>query len=481
MPTSQRAFGPMPALEGVDADVPRTEYSYDLIATDRFKSTWLPTTQHISAIQAEGDWRFDLATRDFLAAPEDLTTESATWNFQGVELTLDAESLSQTSVAAGLVNSELTSLPAGLSSEVRDLAVSVTQRAPSRFEKAVALQSWFRGGGGFVYDISRPRGNSADDLVAFLRDAPGGRTGYCEQFAASMAVMARILGIPARVAIGFLRPEGVGPQTWVYSAHDLHAWPELYFEGAGWVRFEPTPSARVSRVPRYTTQNLTPAIEPTPSASATGPAREDPIREPRVPEPEPTAAQYVAEESGGPGAGMLAAAALAGILIALAAMTPRAIRRRRRERRCAGGVEEVWAEIADTVRDLNLDWPRDRSPRETAATLAGWFGSPPDEFTPERPLRGPAVNPEAVVALERIVTALEVLRYAERDAGRAGGWSDDAQACILALIGGTPRNTRRRAEWLPHSLWGRTKATATTEEPTGGDPPTRPDLVDRVS
>ena len=56
--------------------------------------------------------------------------------------------------------------------------------------------------------------------------------------------MARMVSIPARVAIGFLEPDDLGNGNFEYSSYDLHAWPELYFEDAGWVRFEPTPSAR---------------------------------------------------------------------------------------------------------------------------------------------------------------------------------------------------------------------------------------------
>ena len=67
--------------------------------------------------------------------------------------------------------------------------------------------------GGFVYDTSVSPGNGTDDLVAFLSQGPGGRRGYCEQFASAMAVMARMLGIPARVPVGFLQPERVGRGT----------------------------------------------------------------------------------------------------------------------------------------------------------------------------------------------------------------------------------------------------------------------------
>ena len=83
-----------------------------------------------------------------------------------------------------------------------------------------------------------------------------------------MAIMARVLGIPSRVAVGFLEPTKATNGAWEFSAHDLHAWPELYFPGSGWVRFEPTPSDRAGNVPDYTTTEFAPVTESaSPSAS----------------------------------------------------------------------------------------------------------------------------------------------------------------------------------------------------------------------
>jgi transglutaminase-like putative cysteine protease len=65
--------------------------------------------------------------------------------------------------------------------------------------------------------------------------------GYCEQFAAAFAVMARTLGIPSRVAVGFT-PGGMQPNGWhLVAGVDSHAWPEIWFDGIGWIAFEPTP------------------------------------------------------------------------------------------------------------------------------------------------------------------------------------------------------------------------------------------------
>ena len=67
-----------------------------------------------------------------------------------------------------------------------------------------------------------------------------------------MAMMAREVGIPSRVAVGFLPGERVEDNTWEVSIRDMHAWPELYFAGYGWVRFEPTPASVTGTAPSWT-------------------------------------------------------------------------------------------------------------------------------------------------------------------------------------------------------------------------------------
>src|SRR5436190_23487779 len=119
-------------------------------------------------------------------------------------LTLDLTSqrLADAGTPTGKVSSAFTKLPKDLPPIVHDLAVQVTQDATTPYEKAVALQNWFREDGGFTYSlVQAPSGNGSDALVEFLSDGPGGRTGYCEQFASAMGVMARELGIPARRGI----------------------------------------------------------------------------------------------------------------------------------------------------------------------------------------------------------------------------------------------------------------------------------------
>jgi transglutaminase-like putative cysteine protease len=126
-------------------------------------------------------------------------------------------------------------VPDGLPSTARDAAVVVTSGRETPFDKALALQQWFRVE--FVYDLTVQIGNSNDAIEAFLRE----RRGFCQQFAGTFAVMARTLGLPARVAVGYtpgdLRSDGL---FHVFGRH-AHAWPEVWFDGIGWVAFEPTP------------------------------------------------------------------------------------------------------------------------------------------------------------------------------------------------------------------------------------------------
>ncbi len=118
-----------------------------------------------------------------------------------------------------------------------DVAQRVTRDARTPYEVVLALESWFRQRGGFRYDESPPRAPGSP-LVAFVTRT---KAGYCQHFAGAMAAMARMLGIPARVAVGFTSGQRRGDDTWVVTDHDAHAWVEVWFPGQGWIPFDPTP------------------------------------------------------------------------------------------------------------------------------------------------------------------------------------------------------------------------------------------------
>ena len=126
-------------------------------------------------------------------------------------------------------------LPDGFPDSIRATAEAVTAGATTNYDRARVLQDWFRTN--FRYSIDVPQGHSTNAIEAFLRQ----RVGYCEQFAGTFAAMARSLGIPARVAVGYtpglVQPDG----TRSVLGKNSHAWPEIWFDGLGWVPFEPTP------------------------------------------------------------------------------------------------------------------------------------------------------------------------------------------------------------------------------------------------
>ncbi|WP_061964507.1 transglutaminase family protein [Demequina aurantiaca] len=129
---------------------------------------------------------------------------------------------------------------------VHTVAQNVTDRADTRYAQALALQQYLRSPLDFTYDTTvSPTG---DDSVSEFLDA---RSGYCVQFATTMVVLARSLGIPARLAVGFLGGTVTEDETYVVRGSDAHAWPELYFADQGWVRFEPTPAIQTGTPPIY--------------------------------------------------------------------------------------------------------------------------------------------------------------------------------------------------------------------------------------
>jgi transglutaminase-like putative cysteine protease len=117
------------------------------------------------------------------------------------------------------------------------VAERVTRGAETPYEAVLALESWFRTRGGFRYDERPVRRTELPPLVEFVTVS---KAGYCQHYAGAMAVMLRLLGVPARVAVGFTSGRRVGG-VWHVTDHDAHAWVEVWFPGVGWVAFDPTP------------------------------------------------------------------------------------------------------------------------------------------------------------------------------------------------------------------------------------------------
>jgi len=324
-----------------------------------------------------------------------------------------------------------TRLPADVPAAVRDLAVTVTAGATTPYERARRLRDFFRDGT-FTYDPQVDLQDSADATLEFLRI----RRGFCVQFASTYALMARAVGIPARVAVGFT-PGTSDPVTgrYVVTNLDAHAWPEVWLPGVGWTnRFEPTPPSAGpggSALPGDTAG--TPVAPPVATPPTTArPTPGSPGSAPPAPAPDPAVPPTGTTDGGTPWwqwvAGVVAV--VAGLLTVRPATrgARRAARRRRPDP--AARVAGAWEEALDRLVALGEPRPVHCTPNELAARVGARVG--PDAARPLTALadahtaaqfRGTRVTePEAAAAWERLAEFRRQLRSGSgRRARRARG------------------------------------------------------------
>lgn len=430
---ANRVNGPLPAADGIGADTPGLEANWSLRTREEFRTSWLPVPFPIRSVSIDnGDWRFDSQALD-IASADRFPPAGIDYFATGFTPEYDPRDLDGAGVAPTDIRTPMTRVP-GLDDRVTEIARAVTASGTSDYAKAVLLQRWFRTEGGFAYSLDPAPGEGMDQLVRFLTTD---KIGYCEQFAASMAVMARALGIPARVVVGFLNPEELSPGEYRYTSSDLHAWPEIYFAGSGWVRFEPTPSARTGAPPPWTAAEVPAPAPATPSATPTQ-AVPTPSVAPRAPE-SPT--EVVAERSRAP----IALAVLLSCAVVLLLALPTLVRRSRRRRRLArrdddrAEVESVWSELRATALDLGVAWPEGRTVRTVSHGLMPTPGATPDDLA----------------RLERLVDLVERARYRRvfvLDEGDRAAAQEAVARWSALLTSAATRRQARRARWFPRSV-----------------------------
>jgi transglutaminase-like putative cysteine protease len=336
-----------------------------------FKSEYLPLPFAPRTIQARGNWAFDpqsLIMLSMARGDRANAIRNLTYSVDSVDISPNGKDLDQALAGTPADSSITKTIPKDLPQELITLTNTITADAQSPADKAAAIQQYLRSSR-FTYSTETLPGNGYRALVNFLKDD---HKGYCEQFAASMAMMARIVGIPSRVAVGFLPGEKKGDH-WEVSIRDMHAWPELYFSGYGWVRFEPTPGSVTGAAPSWTVPSTNnpsdgssnePSVQPSTSASA------QPSRPTNDPGEQTTT---VPTATGFPWGRTLVGSGI-GILALLILAAPATIRSRRRTGRLATEgpaevrVERAWEEIRDTVLDYGGSWP-EGSPRSIGGEI----------------------------------------------------------------------------------------------------------------
>ncbi len=425
--------GQLPRPPGLDASVPAKPYTF-AFEVSKLDSKWLPLPYPASTIEAPGTLRYDSGTLDVVTTR---STAGLSYKVDALNVNPTAEDLNRAGAAPEDIEKQYTELPGDIPDKVRQLANQIVTDAgaTTTHERAVALQNWFRSE--FTYDTTVRTGHSGSELMDFLND----KRGYCEQFSATMAIMARALGIPARVAVGYLPGVAKG-NTYTISAHDAHAWTEIYFAGYGWLAFEPTPSGRAPFTPRWAERfdpQETPTTGPSSDLPTTDPSftggpvggdPEDPLRG-------PNGIPIAGPASGGPPAGLIPALIVIGVFLLLA--TPgvsRLLMRRSRLRRPEPDrlAEGAWNELADTMIDLGLPWNEAATPRATGQRLSN---------------RVPA---SGHAALDLLVRAVERARYS-RNPGDLGDVRGALSTLTSALRAGTRRGRVVVAAVFPPSLW----------------------------
>ncbi|MFC6149170.1 MULTISPECIES: transglutaminaseTgpA domain-containing protein [Mumia] len=423
----------LPAIPGLNPGVRTSTLRYAAAVAPGFDSFWLPHIYAPTALRVDDPEGIEI-NRSML----DITRTGRLGSFAGETYGFDAQIVRPTeselriAPASTLTMSAFVELPAATPDVVQERAEEVTAGATNDFDRVEALQRWFRRDGGFEYSLEAGSGSGMETIESFLTDD---RVGYCEQFATAMAMMARSLGIPARVSIGFLAGEpGRAPRSWQFRGTDMHAWPEIYFAGIGWVGFEPTPGGNGYTPPQFAAGTTEEEAVPSPTAAPTARATESPAgSEARG---DSTSAS---DESGGtrswrPLVLVLAALTLIGLVVP---GTVRGVRRRGRSARHddpAAAVEDAWAEVRDTAADFGIGWTEGASPRSATAPLRTRL----------------ADDASAVDDLDTLVSAVELLRYAPAYE------PEDLSAVVGRLrtaMAATASRRRRVAAWaLPRSV-----------------------------
>ncbi|MFH5880412.1 transglutaminaseTgpA domain-containing protein [Arthrobacter sp. NA-172] len=447
-----------------------------VIDTGQFTSPYLPAPYAPTAVNGlSGRWSWDPTTLSLRG--EDTTTRNQQYTVYSALPTLTSAELSQDNARPTSISQDFIQLPSNVPDIVRNTAKTVTSGANGNYAKAMAIQNYLRSTQ-FTYSLQAPvQGGYDGNGMSVLADFLNQKSGYCVHFASAMAVMARLEGIPSRIAVGYAPGHSTGTTVAVagqeplpeyeVDARDAHAWPELYFEGYGWVAFEPTPSRGV--VPPY-------ASEPAAAGAPTTNLHDENLTPgSATPQPSTSAVPHLAGPGVGSGKGTDSWTFLyvAAVVLLLAALTasPRLIRTGIRARRlkpartgkarsgAAGGLAPpadgpvlAWAELQDLATDYGVPPVSSETPRHFAARLRGSaaLGGPTAAAAPSG-----TADDAGQLAVVSLTGEFERQRYGPPAASAADSPAPRIAAVRSALRRNASWFTAFRADWFPPSLMSR--------------------------
>ncbi|MCW7945304.1 transglutaminase [Streptomyces hygroscopicus] len=466
-----------PTPAGLAGGVRRTEIDTKISAAGWYAQDWLPMPYPATGVKIKGSWRYEPVGRT-LVGDHGQNTQGLQYDVKSLIVQPTAQQLATAPEPPPALKREFTKVPASLPAVVAQTARRVTAGSANHYEEAVKLQDYFAANGGFTYSTQVEAGSGAGAIARFLKE----KQGFCVHFSFAMASMARTLGIPARVAVGFTPGSPQADGSMSVGLRDAHAWPELYFEGVGWTRFEPTPNR--GSTPTYT-QSDTPTgdnpVVPRPSLSSSTvtsvapSASESCSATMRKLQACPAQSTHAAAGSGndGPPWYQILAWTLLGLAVVTVPLAPMLWRLRSRSVRLASARhassappsarEQGVAETGESVPQGER-YPDGMTERVVGHTLAVWreltdtawdYGIAPDDaLTPrkaaERIVRLGRLDAPTADAVHRVARAVEQALYAPQPRPRAG-LVDDVHTLRVALRSTVSRRSRVRAVVAPRS------------------------------
>jgi len=453
--TYARVDTDLPAAGDGPTDLPPdtmpTTFAASTFQVSALDSLWLPAAYRPQSIEGARGVSYS-------ASAESLITNKATSD----GLTYTVVSDIPTVTPAEVNTSPLITVPTpaefkylqlpALSPVIKALAVEHTQGAKTPYQDALMLQNWLRGPQ-FTYSLNVPADDGPTALEDFLTRT---RAGFCQQFATAFAVLAREIGLPTRVAVGFT--EGDLGSDGLYHVKDLdaHAWPEVWFQNFGWIAFEPTPGRGSPDPSADALTQVKPAQQddgtssstttiPTPAGGAhgttttTAPAKPAPRVGTTTPRSTDTGRGMSTLGWLGVGAAAAAAAAVAwALLLAGLGVVIRAVRRHR-ARSPTAVVALAWTETGEAIAGAGA--PPD--PSETPAEYAG------------RVARTLILPEGATAALHQLAEIVEVTAYGPAEPEEDRAEAARAAGAIVGRALAAERPVGRRALLLvdPRPRW----------------------------
>lgn len=483
-----RRAGPGRMETGHEILAPEQVRTVTAVNTGDFTSPYLPAPYAPEAvIGLSGRWSWDPATLSIKGT--DTNSRNQQYLVRSTAPKLTTELLDQSSAPVSGIPEEFIRPPSNIPEIVRTTADTVTSNSRTAFEKAMALQRFLRSAD-FTYSLESPiQGGYDGNGLSVLADFLTQKSGYCIHFASAMAVMARVEGIPSRIAVGyapgrltgatvFVPGQGALPEFEV-DARDAHAWPELYFQGLGWVPFEPTPSRGV--VPAY-------AQDPSSGGVGTNEGNTDGLLPtsgavpPPVTPPAPLPLPGGSGDQAGNQSLVLFYTAAGVLILLLIAASPRLVRTSVRARRLRApdvgqshdAAPLAWSELRDLATDYGVPPLSSETPRAFSARLRSFLAlpqtaktrvaAPPETAAAEgqTPAGGrPAAERAAEAAVHDLTAAYERHEYGRPGgvpaaaSGGSGAGAEDIAVVRKVLRRNAGVLGRLRAEWLPPSVMAR--------------------------